>query len=123
LSHSTNPFCEGYFWDRVSWAICPGWLRTMILLTSASWVVRIAGVSHQHPARGTLSSFSSIFKNFLGSGVWTQCLVLARQVLYHLSYKPSPLFFISVLPAPHYQNVNSLRTRTWPVLFTAGLSG
>jgi hypothetical protein len=25
-------FCEGFFWDRVSQTICPGWLRTMILL-------------------------------------------------------------------------------------------
>jgi hypothetical protein len=28
-----------------------GWLRTTILLISASWVARITGVSHQHLAR------------------------------------------------------------------------
>jgi hypothetical protein len=42
--------CDGFFQERVSWTICPGWLRTTILLISASWVARITGVSHQHPA-------------------------------------------------------------------------
>jgi hypothetical protein len=42
-------FCVGYFPNRVWWTICPGWLWTMILLISASWVARITGVSHQHP--------------------------------------------------------------------------
>jgi hypothetical protein len=36
---------EGFFWDRVSWTICPGWLQTKSLLISASWVARIMGVS------------------------------------------------------------------------------
>jgi hypothetical protein len=43
-------FCDGYFRDRVSQTVCPGWLWTAILLISASWVVRITGMSHQHPA-------------------------------------------------------------------------
>jgi hypothetical protein len=49
--YSTSPFlcCDGYFRDRSSWTICPGWFRTVILLISA-WVARITGVSHQHPA-------------------------------------------------------------------------
>jgi hypothetical protein len=43
--------CDGYFWDRVLWTICPGKIvQTVILLISASWVARITGVSHQHPA-------------------------------------------------------------------------
>jgi hypothetical protein len=46
-NHSTSPFSEGFFWDRVSWIICPGWLQTMILLISASWVARITGESHR----------------------------------------------------------------------------
>jgi ABC-type Fe3+ transport system permease subunit len=50
LSHSTSPFCDGYFWDRVSWTICLSWLQTVILLISASWVARITGVSHWHLA-------------------------------------------------------------------------
>jgi hypothetical protein len=48
LNHSTNPFfVMGFFWDRVSWAICLGWLQTRILLISAFWVDRIIGMSHQ----------------------------------------------------------------------------
>jgi hypothetical protein len=51
LSHSTSPFfCDEYFRDRVSRAIYPGWLRTMILLISASWVARVTGMNHQPPA-------------------------------------------------------------------------
>jgi hypothetical protein len=49
LNHSTSSpqpfFGEGFFWDRVSQTICPGWLQTMILLISASWVAMITGVS------------------------------------------------------------------------------
>jgi hypothetical protein len=37
------------FWDRVSWSICLGWLQTLILPISASWV-RITCVSHWRPA-------------------------------------------------------------------------
>jgi hypothetical protein len=39
-------FCDGLFWDRVSRAICLGWLQTEILLISASWVARITGMRH-----------------------------------------------------------------------------
>jgi hypothetical protein len=50
-SHSTSPFfVKGFFWDRVSWTICTGWFQAAILLISASWVARIAGVSYQHLA-------------------------------------------------------------------------
>jgi hypothetical protein len=35
-------------WDAVSWAFCPDWPWTTILLISASQVVRIAGISQQH---------------------------------------------------------------------------
>jgi hypothetical protein len=35
-----------FFWDRVSWTICLGWLQTSILLIPVSWVARITGVSH-----------------------------------------------------------------------------
>jgi hypothetical protein len=42
-------FCDGFFLDRVSPTICPGWLQTPILLISASWVVRIIRMSHWHP--------------------------------------------------------------------------
>jgi hypothetical protein len=43
-------FCDEYFWDRVSRTICPGYIRTTILLISVSWVARIIGMSHWHPA-------------------------------------------------------------------------
>jgi hypothetical protein len=43
-------FVMGFFQDRVSWTVCPGWLGTAIFLISASWVARIIGVSHWCPA-------------------------------------------------------------------------
>jgi hypothetical protein len=51
LELETSPvlFLWRVFWDRILWAICLGWLRTEILLISASWVVRITGWSHRHP--------------------------------------------------------------------------
>jgi hypothetical protein len=51
LSHSTSSFCVRYFWDRVLITICPGWLRAVIFLISASHVARIIGVSHWHLAK------------------------------------------------------------------------
>jgi hypothetical protein len=39
-------FVVDYFQDRVSGTVCMGWLWTMILLISASWVVRITAFSH-----------------------------------------------------------------------------
>jgi hypothetical protein len=42
-----QPFVwKGFFWDRVSWTICLGWLQTAILLISISWIARITGMSH-----------------------------------------------------------------------------
>jgi hypothetical protein len=47
-----SPFLWWFFLkDSVSRTICLGWLRTVILLITASWVARITGVSHWHPAR------------------------------------------------------------------------
>jgi hypothetical protein len=40
-------FCDEFFRDRISRTICLGWLWTVILLISASWVARITGVSHR----------------------------------------------------------------------------
>jgi hypothetical protein len=52
LSYSISPFIfvMGFFQARVSQTICLGWLWTSIPLISASWVARIAGVSHWHLA-------------------------------------------------------------------------
>jgi hypothetical protein len=43
-------FVMGIFEISVLWTVCPGWLSTVILLISASWVARIADESHWHPA-------------------------------------------------------------------------
>jgi hypothetical protein len=49
LSHSTSTFL--YFFNIGSHELlCLGWLWTGILLISASWVARIAGMSHWRPA-------------------------------------------------------------------------
>jgi hypothetical protein len=48
LSHSTSPICVmGISKIGLCGTICLGWLPTMILLISASWVARITGVSHR----------------------------------------------------------------------------
>jgi hypothetical protein len=57
FSYMRKPcFVMVVFQDRFSQTICPRWPQTMILLISASWVVRITGMSHRRPAA------SSIFK-------------------------------------------------------------
>jgi hypothetical protein len=43
--------CDGFFQDRVSRTICPGWPPTSILLISVSWVASITGMSHWYPAQ------------------------------------------------------------------------
>jgi hypothetical protein len=47
LSHTSSPFCSGYFGDVTSRTICPGWPWISKLPISASQVTRITGVSHQ----------------------------------------------------------------------------
>jgi hypothetical protein len=46
FSHSTSPFLDRIFQDRVSRTVCLDWLWTSILLVSASQVARITGMSH-----------------------------------------------------------------------------
>jgi hypothetical protein len=43
LSHTSSPFCSGYFRDGISQSICPGWPWTFIFHPpiSASQVARI----------------------------------------------------------------------------------
>jgi hypothetical protein len=43
-------FCIGFSWDRVSQTIALDWFQIAILLISASWVARITGLNHRHPA-------------------------------------------------------------------------
>jgi hypothetical protein len=47
LSHTSIPFCSGYFEDGISRTIFPGWPQTSILPISALQVARITGTSHQ----------------------------------------------------------------------------
>jgi hypothetical protein len=35
LNHSTSPFLDGFFQDRISQTICLGWLRMVSLLISS----------------------------------------------------------------------------------------
>jgi hypothetical protein len=43
LNHSVSPFLWWVFQDRVLRTICPGWLWTVILLISPSWIAKITG--------------------------------------------------------------------------------
>jgi hypothetical protein len=52
-------FLWGVFRDRFLLTICWGWLRTAILLISASWVARIIGRSHWSPAWYAFSELHS----------------------------------------------------------------
>jgi ABC-type transport system involved in multi-copper enzyme maturation permease subunit len=54
LSYSTRLFLCWIFFEIVSRTICLGWLQTMILLISASWVARITGLRYWRPANCTL---------------------------------------------------------------------
>jgi hypothetical protein len=73
------------FQDRVSWTICPGWLWTVILLISASWVAGITGVSLQCLARSTPDKSSQKTEENVRSGDkgrwwrgWIQLLFILR---------------------------------------------
>jgi hypothetical protein len=51
LNYSANIILWWFsFQDRVLRTICQGWLQTMVLLISASWVVRITEVRYQQLA-------------------------------------------------------------------------
>jgi hypothetical protein len=50
LSHTSSPFCSGYFRDGVSRTMCLVWPRTAILLISASQRAGITGMSHWQQA-------------------------------------------------------------------------
>jgi hypothetical protein len=54
--------------------ICRGWLWAMILLISASWIARIIGISHQHPA--LFSKILIQFSSCLSFSPWREKTVL-----------------------------------------------
>jgi hypothetical protein len=56
----------------------------LIFLISVSQVTRITGVSH------------CTWPSFHGTLVWTQSLMFARQMLYHLNHAPSLSFALVV---------------------------
>jgi hypothetical protein len=66
-------FCEFFFKDRVSLTVFLGWLQTIILLTFASWVTRIIGVSYQAPSYLILFFFF-----FLNQVYWNIILMLTK---------------------------------------------
>jgi hypothetical protein len=72
--------------DQLRWEVsgtfCSGWTWTTIFSIFTFWVAGITGGSHH----GQLNYFF-----FSGTGVWTQGLRLARQVLYHLIQSPGLL--------------------------------
>jgi hypothetical protein len=41
--HLPDIFWVGYFYEKVSWTIFPGWLQTSILQITTSWVAKITG--------------------------------------------------------------------------------
>jgi hypothetical protein len=46
------------FWRKVLPTFCPGGLWTFILLFFASWVAKIIGTSHWHPAPPPITNVS-----------------------------------------------------------------
>jgi hypothetical protein len=81
-------FYEGCFWDRVLQTICLGWLWTVILLISTSWVARIIGVSHQHVAAPllyvALSLEYCVLSTLLHSPPTLQHREWGKQMLHHV---------------------------------------
>jgi hypothetical protein len=83
-------FCDGFFLrDRISWTICSGWLQTVILQLSASWIAKILRVSRCHLAwinflftglrdRDLISVFYTWISNFLKTTGWRDWLYSPR---------------------------------------------
>jgi hypothetical protein len=90
LSHSTSSFLWRFFFEIGShklFAQC--WLRTVILLISASWVARIIGMSHWHPATG-INLSNTWLDNFVA--VWT-----SRNVIRWYNLIGPSLYMLSVV--------------------------
>jgi hypothetical protein len=126
------------FWARVSWTICPGWLWTAILLTSASWVPRS---SQEPPAPGLNSCFEQ--RLFLAEQVpitarcpsFENCLLKATVVQVNLCSPcpkvPCPKCPLSKLAnnkdcEPETQSISVrgrwVRNKTWADFLPSGLA-
>jgi hypothetical protein len=73
LSHTSSPFCSGYFGGGILWTICPGWPWTEILPISASQVARITDINHS--AQVSISVFSFFLCAVLGFKLRASCLL------------------------------------------------
>jgi hypothetical protein len=91
-------FVMDFFQERVLSTICPGWLQTMILLITASWVVRITGVSHRRQTGLYLKSNGKPLKSFQDLCLFFFLAVLVVELraswylLGRLLYQLEPLF-------------------------------
>jgi hypothetical protein len=80
---------KGFFQDTVLWTIFLGWLWTMILLISASWVAGITDVTHGARLVVFWGSFIGMTVGF--SGRSTLSLVLSWKVWWAPEADSSPL--------------------------------
>jgi hypothetical protein len=68
-------FCDGIFWDRVAQTIL-----NHVSLISASWLARITGMSHQHPAHFVfLHLFWANPEQELSNSHWPKVLTIFPQ--------------------------------------------
>jgi hypothetical protein len=88
-------FCDGFFGDRISWTICLGWLWTVILVIPASWVSRITGLSHWHPAN--FGGFCSVLFCFGGGWDWGLNSALHLQSRHSTAWATPPVHFALVI--------------------------
>jgi hypothetical protein len=56
-------------------------------------VLQMLWLLQLHKLFKTFSLHLSVFFFFYGTGTWTQCFVLAKQALYHLSWTSSPFCY------------------------------
>jgi hypothetical protein len=83
----------GYFWDRVSQTIWPGWLWTTILLIAASWVARIqAWATDVQPSSPFCFSYFPSRGTLFSGWVWTSVLLFMPPI--NGCIAPHPAFLL-----------------------------
>jgi hypothetical protein len=71
LSHTSTPFCSGYFGDGSSWTICLGWPWTVTLPISTFQIPRITTMSSGHTAHlYILNEFQTKWRHFVSKHFW-----------------------------------------------------